>query len=495
MNTRTSAGHLFVLHGKIELVVHDVAIVPSDNRFEIEPIWREVTGPTPPCPSGWAERGWGRISTAEGTVYAVQVATNTAADDYSAIVGRVAEVLRDVHANWEQRARGQRLPIVAMPVFGTGRGGYAHHMGAAIKGLALGLQNELRSLPVDVALVTPDRSVYAATQWASRDREFGLSKAKSDSADELGARAQRGELALLLGAGVSTASGLPLWGELIARLATQAKTTVAQELSVTDQAEAIQKAAPRAFQQRVRDEISSVHRPGILHLLLVGLNCKQIVTTNYDLLYETAAQAAGTQMCVLPWSVPGGDQPWILKLHGDVDHHESIVLTRRHMVRYDAQNRPSAALLESLLLTKHLLVVGSTMTDDNVIRMLHEVEAYREAFQRAHGRKNRIGTVLDTDNQHARGKLWKSSLNWIGLAHDAGDFRMLEIFLDRVALQATDNSAWLLDARFSDLLDDATDSTGHVGLANDVRRLRQRLSTDEVWQPLREALDRLGADK
>ena len=71
----------------------------------------------------------------------------------------------------------------------------------------------------------------------------------------------------------------------------------------------------------------------------------------------------------MPWNSAHGADRWILKLHGDVDHVKQIVLTRRHMVRYDAANRPSAAVLQSLLLTKRLLAVGVSMTDDNVIRL------------------------------------------------------------------------------------------------------------------------------
>ena len=80
---------------------------------------------------------------------------------------------------------------------------------------------------------------------------------------------------------------------------------------------------------------------------------------------------------VLPWASAVGSERWALKLHGDVEHPDSIVLTRRHMLTYDAQNRPSAALLQSVLLTKHLLVIGTSLTDDNVLRLAYEVQAYR----------------------------------------------------------------------------------------------------------------------
>ena len=69
-----------------------------------------------------------------------------------------------------------------------------------------------------------------------------------------------------------------------------------------------------------------------------------MVTTNYDLLYEKAVHGTGREIAsVMPWNSAHGAERWILKLHGDIDHVKQIVPTRRHMVRYDAANRPSAA--------------------------------------------------------------------------------------------------------------------------------------------------------
>src|SRR5581483_10832751 len=65
------------------------------------------------------------------------------------------------------------------------------------------------------------------------------------AADELAGRASRGELALFLGAGVSAGAGLPLWSELLRRLAEKAGMTGdwdrLRRLGVLDQASIIEK--------------------------------------------------------------------------------------------------------------------------------------------------------------------------------------------------------------------------------------------------------------
>src|SRR5699024_10540469 len=130
-------------------------------------------------------------------------------------------------------------------------------------------------------------------------------------------------------------------------------------LSATDQAELIERLDADGFQERVVKQTSAAERPSLLHALSVGLDAKEDVTTNYDDLYEQAAKEERSKVtAIMPWASATGAARWILKLHGDIHHSKSIVLTRRHMVRFDATNRPSAAVLQTLFLTRHLLFIG-----------------------------------------------------------------------------------------------------------------------------------------
>jgi hypothetical protein len=245
------------------------------------------------------------------------------------------------------------------------------------------------------------------------------------------------------------------------------------------------------FQAAVAKHVGSAERPSLLHALLAGLDCREVVTTNYDLLYEEAVRASGRDVTsVMPWQSAHGADRWILKLHGDVENEETIVLTRRHMVRYDAANRPSAAVLQSLLLTRHLLAVGVSMTDDNVIRLAHEVQEYRTHYQ--NGTSGTFGTVIDSAGNDLRRQLWEGQLDWA--SYDAGGEyphrRGAELLLDRIAMHAARDSSWLLDERFDGLLQD-----DERQMARDVREVYRRIPKrlETKWGPLIHALEKLGA--
>ena len=393
---------------------------------------------------------------------------------------------------------GRRVhPLVAVPVLGVGRGGHAHEPGLVVRTLVDDLDKFTSRYGLDIALVSPEPSVFAAAQFARRALPSPLPTKFEELASRLGKSARDRELALFLGAGVSIPAGLKSWNELIGELATRVDNVTPADLkglSATDQAELIEREDRDGFQDNVAALVRPAKRPALVHALLAGLNVSQVVTTNYDLLYEDAVKASQREIrSVMPWSSALGAQRWVLKLHGDIEHPKQIVLTRRHMVMYDAANRPSAALLQSLLLTKHLLMIGASLTDDNVVRLAHEVQAYRDEHQgTAH---TSFGTVLDASDsgERVRARLWSDQLEWVHLA-DAGvggGPRALELLLDRMTLHATRDSSWLLDSRFSGLLENPRDRE----IAEQVRALVVTVQegSPETWQPLLERLEQLGA--
>jgi hypothetical protein len=488
------AGHLFVVHGRIESVIHDAALVPVDGDLNFHPGWRDLVGDPPMRLPGW-ERGFARMKAAPDRVWAVS--TGDGSEDYSVILDRIDGALGRVdtfRGSYPIKRGKDALPLVAVPVVGIGYGGYSADRGQVLRHLVERLTLAARRLNLDIALVTPDPSVYAAAQYARRKVAPPLPGRLEDTAQELARSARAGHLALLLGAGVSAAAGLPGWGTLIERLERHYRVDPPEEgldISLTDRAELIERVDKDGFKSQVAEMVKPVARPSLPHVLLAGLDCHQVVTTNYDVLYENAVSATGRDIAsVMPWASAHGADRWILKLHGDVDHPDQIVLTRRHMVRYDAANRPSAAVLQSLLLTKRLLAVGVSMTDDNVIRLAHEVDEYRVQHQK--GRTATFGTVLDAVGDKLRGRLWEGQLEWVDLPGEVGvpGFRALELVLDRIAFHAARTSSWLLDERFDGLLQDREDAA----LAADVRALYARMSKREIskWAPLVRRLEELG---
>lgn len=244
----------------------------------------------PVRPDDWERRGWGRVHNASNRVWAVSVG-GSVSDPYQRILGRIRSVVarvderRDVYPM--KRGVGS-LPLLAVPVVGIGYGGYGGQMGDVLLELVRYLTDCASEFRVDIALVTPDPAVYAAAQYSRRPHLRELPDRLEQLARELAEQVKGGHLALLLGAGVSAAAGLPTWHRLIKTLASEFDVEGWDDpranLTATDQAELIELSAQGRFQERVAAIASSAERPSLLHAVLAGLDCHAVVTTNYDLL-------------------------------------------------------------------------------------------------------------------------------------------------------------------------------------------------------------------
>ena len=90
------------------------------------------------------------------------------------------------------------------------------------------------------------------------------------------------------------------------------------ELNVLDQARVLEaRLGGRAgLAKRIATDLR-LGRPALSHYLLAALPGQEAATTNYDRLFEIAADGAGSPVSVLPWESAGGKGGrWLLKLHG-----------------------------------------------------------------------------------------------------------------------------------------------------------------------------------
>jgi hypothetical protein len=72
-----------------------------------------------------------------------------------------------------------------------------------------------------------------------------------------------------------------------------------------------------------------------------------------------------SKLSILPYHPSLSADRFLLKLHGCVNHPEDIVLTRTDYIRYREKGAVLAGVMQSALLTKHLLYIGFSLTDDN----------------------------------------------------------------------------------------------------------------------------------
>ncbi|QHD84624.1 hypothetical protein GR168_03815 [Gordonia sp. JH63] len=489
-------GHVFVLHGLIENFSYDAVVVPTDDDFVVENVWkRSVTGDLSTAkPGDWPRRHFARSRNGDA-VWFVSV-SGVRRIGPSALVGRVREVLREI-AGATARHRGEPLPRIAIPVIGIGRGGLGSQRGALLGELLRTLHEFASEGHADILLVTPDAAVFAAAQHVRRAGLGGnslpwrLSPGEMEKARRLGKMAADGHLALFLGAGVSIAAGLPSWNGLLERLGAEAGERPEDfgRLGSLDQAQYLAaKLGVDELNERVKAVIGTPKKVALAHSLMAGLKLREAVTTNYDDLFERAIEAAGSRRpSILPWDSVSEERGWLLKLHGDAARPGSIVLTRRDFVLFDAKSRPAGSLLQALLLTKHVLIVGTSLADDNVIRLAMEVDEYL----RKSGDHPVRGTFLDVSGVAARKELWTNQFDWLLCegSTTAARIRQMEILLDAVAAFAADDASWLLDERFAGLL-----SVDDQAIADQAGRLLElaRNQGSPLVEPLVAALSSLG---
>ena len=485
------AGHVFAVHGRIELLRHEAAVVPTGPEFGFSATWRAVVGDDV---ERWRPTGWGRDGVRHGRgserLWFLDVSRPPGARlDW--LLDGVREVLTEIAAT-VRPVPERLLPLVVLPVVGIGAGGFGDDRGAVIRGLLDVADEVVHAGGVDIAFVTPDAAVHGAVQSLRRERgRWPLADGLLARAESMAARARHGELALFFGAGVSIPAGLPSWPQLL-RACLAACPELSDDsfagLHPLDQGELLRRRLGDRFGCIVAEH-STASQHALGHALLAELGCTQTVTTNYDRCFELAAGAADTPPVVMPWERPHGGRPWLLKLNGDVGHPESIVLARRDFVRHETMARPMASVLESMMLTRHLLIVGASLTDDNVLRLAHEVA---DVHPHVGDHPEPFGTVLDVEPPGVRQELWTGELDWISLPGDhlAERARALDVFLDALAAHTTTDASWVLDGRFEALLED--DDTE---IARRAQALGEVLPDRSPWRALRAELDHHGASR
>ena len=520
-------GHVFVVRGRIENLDHDAMVLPTDSAFWVTSKWAQALGGTPAVgqsrewqntvaglrPEDWERRGCGR---APESVAALPLLHPTWFVDVGRYGGdgehwlrpfmdRVRATLADIAAAAVGAGSGRPRPLVALPTLGVGDGGFGEMRGRVIDELLRVCEEATTGTEIDVVIVAADPSDHAAFEARRRAsasvHELHLGPELVTTAIELAGRVRDGSLALFLGAGVSMSAGLPSWEGLIKDLSAKAGVDVTGVASPLDRAELLRRKLGDALGDAIAKSVQGRSRYGLNHALLGALECDQVVTTNYDALYERAVADAGRGVIpVLPFDQALPRAPWLLKMHGDAAHPTTIVLSRSDFVGYDARSRPMGAVVQALLMTKHLLVVGSSMTDDNFLRLAHEVVSFRAAG-RAEGHVTNqdepLGTVVTLVEEPAARLLWEGRFDYVATSPDTEESgasaRLLAIFLDALSMHATP-PAHLADHRYAALL--ADDEAREIAEA--ARELDRRIAssqTPELWQSLSDALAAAGAHR
>ena len=517
-------GHVYIVHGDLTKIAAHAWLMPCDRwpgierywvpedapdalKARFEPVQFDLTGDRPrpsrhtrfhypgPLPEGWGNVGvrvasmeWPEVAGPRPYLCNVGGSRRVGASWYVEGVRQFLEVAgADCCAATGPRRPARSRPLLALPLVGTGKGGAQDTKGGMIRALLHFLYEALgqEGPPIDVALVVKDARMFAAVQAHRKqlladgdvpvEAMWGeLDDAQRADAARLAEHARRGRLALFLGAGVSQGAGLPGWTQLLERLATLA-------VFDPDEAEAFRRLDPydaaRILEHRLGgpDVLRSAIAKELVqpwyslgHGLLAGLGIREAVTLNYDDLYESALRAIEANPAVLPYQPASSSERWVLKMHGCVRHRDEIVLTRRDYLRYSERRAALAGLVQGLLITRHMLFVGFSLSDDNFHRIADDVRKALGLERPADGERivtaefrggiaDQFGTALLLERNGLLEDLWLQDLDLVPMdrADDDGLLcaaRRLDIFLDHVGGCAVSSGSYLLDDTYEALL-------------------------------------------
>jgi hypothetical protein len=410
---------------------------------------------------------------------------------------------------------GRAKRLVALPLVGTGLGGAADKAGEMVQALLPELEDQAQRLDLDVALVLWTAPSYAAAQAERARRNHWpseLTQPLRDKAEKLANLAAQGRLALFLGAGVSIAAGLPGWADMIKALARHASFSD-EELkalsgvhSALDQATIVERRLERRG-VRLGDVVKEVFRScrnyALTHALLAALPVREVITTNYDQLFEQAWILNAPQgISILPARMKAGAQHWLLKMHGCLSAPRRVVLTRDSYTRYDEYLPALAGIVQGFLVTRHMLFVGFSLTDDNFHRIIDAVRRMRKKVRGT----GKLGTALSLFSGGLVESLWEQDLDRVRMddrtetlgAAKSVAARRLEIFLDYLAMKTRNTAHLLVGKRFDDVL-----TEGELILRDALHQFvdyiseRQTLSTVRqtvAWPQVERLLADLGYD-
>ena len=227
---------------------------------------------------------------------------------------------------------------------------------------------------------------------ADRDMEIGVPTVPSKLV-EAGARDQ---LLIVVGAGASRAADLPSWNELVNVLAEQARKEGKIDRQLFEEIrDAVSKGDPITGVSMLdegwaRARVVKIFgdpalRPTATHRALARISGALFVTTNYDRLLEIAIEevaGAAPSVCTMSQTsaiarMKPGD---VLKLHGDVDHPDDLVLDLSDYRNVRGCPEAWRKTLESYLSRGEVLLVGYGYSDQHLRSTVEDVlNAFRGA--------------------------------------------------------------------------------------------------------------------
>lgn len=217
-----------------------------------------------------------------------------------------------------------------------------------------------------------------------------------DSSNHLNGELVTGNVTAFIGAGLSIGAGLPGWYSLISELGQRIGYELPPEKWATG--EALIDAAQFYINQQglnslvmfLKERLDTIgKKPSSAHQALARLPISAVFTANYDDLLESAYREAGKRVQVvindrsIPFMRRDPDIVNIIKLYGDLDQPETIVLARHQYESFFLQRPQMIKLLETELGRSTMLYLGWSHFDPHFNLVFGELLSHYGSLMRA----------------------------------------------------------------------------------------------------------------
>ncbi|MFZ1011295.1 MAG: SIR2 family protein, partial [Candidatus Sulfotelmatobacter sp.] len=122
-------------------------------------------------------------------------------------------------------------------------------------------------------------------------------------------------------------------------------------------------------------------KPTPQHLAAVAL-FPRIITTNYDGLFESAAQQlnSGHALVLGPNLPEPAPEKFIWKIHGDPSRSDVLVVSEADIEKFGTFTSTLLANLRPVLSQGPLLIAGTSLRDPSIMRLFHELRGGYQGY-------------------------------------------------------------------------------------------------------------------